>query len=209
MALFSRLRGILALVLAIATLTACSATSRVVRTYEGEARPAGQVATILKPEDIKIESIDGVPVKSYLLDGFEMMYEILPGERTVAFRYESIWANPGRKENHEKQADVVQSEVRQVTFNAVAGRTYSFDFVRPNSRAEADRLAANFNATLTDQDGAQLAVSQDYAEPVKTLPLNSEVAPAGEKLSNLDALKLLWEKTSAEEKKEFLRWAFE
>src|SRR5690554_7622075 len=140
MAFSSRMGRMVALVFVVTTLVACTATSRVVRTYDGEARDAAQVATLFKPGDIKIESVDGVPVKSYLLDSLEMVYEILPGERTVAFRYDAIWATPGRKENNEKQADVVESELRQVTFNAVAGHRYSFEFDRPSSRAEAEQF---------------------------------------------------------------------
>lgn len=216
MALSSRMGRIVALVVVMASLAACTATSRVVRTYDGEARDAAQVATLFKPGDIKIESVDGVAVKTYLLDSLEMVYEILPGERTVAFRYEAIWATPGRKENDQKQADVIQSELQQVTFNAVAGQTYSFEFPQPRSRAEAEQLAGNFKAVLVNQAGAELAVSQDYVEPPKelvspamVLPSQGAVQVSGEKVSNLDALKLLWERTSAEDKKEFLRWAFE
>lgn len=210
MAFSSRMGRVVALVVALATLAACTAASRVVRTYEGEARDAAQVATLFKPADIEIDSIDGVPVKSYLLDSLEMIYEILPGERTVAFRYKSIWATPGRKENNEKQADVVESELRQVTFNAVAGHRYSFEFDHPSSRAEAEQFAAGFSAALVDHGGTRLAVSQDYVEPPKSVPHNAAALQgSGEKVSNLDALKLLWEQTSAEDKKEFLRWAFE
>jgi len=212
MAFSSRMGRMVALVFVITTLVSCTAKSRVVRTYDGEARDAAQVATLFKPGDIKIESVDGVPVKSYLLDSLEMVYEILPGERTVAFRYDAIWATPGRKENDQKQADVIQSELRQVTFNAIAGQIYSFDFEKPGSRAEAEQLAADFKAVLVNQGGVKLAVSQDYVEPPKAMDLPGDVlqnATAGEKVSNLDALKLLWDRTSAEDKKEFLRWAFE
>ena len=236
MAFFSRFASVVAILLAIVTLAACSASSRVVRTYEGEALDASRVARLLKPQDIEILSVDGKETKSFLMDNLAMTYELVPGQHTVVFRYSTLWSIPGKKQTGEANAEEIRSERVQVTFNAVAGRTYTFEVPEPGSRAEAVRAAQTFSTRLIDENKRSIAVSTAYVAPSRlgetaaasgapvapvvvdggavapNAAANVPVVPAatpGGNLSNLDALKVLWQNASTEDKKEFLRWAFQ
>lgn len=234
MTYFSRVTSVIALLAAVLALAACSASSRVVRTHDGPAQDASQVAVLFKPGDIKIEEVDGKPVKTYLFDNLEMNYELLPGPHTVVFRYNKVWAISGvKRDSGDKAAEEIQSGRLQVTFNAQAGRTYRFELPEAASREDAIRIASGRNIQVVDDAGQSLARAVPYAPPAAETETavagQAPVAPAGQpavapetvppqvsipaaqggRVSNLEALKVLWESASTEEKKEFLRWAFQ
>lgn len=222
------------LLMCVVFLSGCSASSRIVRTYDGEPLAADQVARLLVPSDIKLMEVDGVAQKEYLLDNLALTYELKPGPHRLVYRYTAIWSKPGGGEDAPK-VDVIESSPRQVEFVFKPGVDYTLSFERPESRAQAFAMAPRFSASLADVGGRTLVRDQAYQAPVVALAAAgvsaaqgapSAVAPlaggspdaaAGGVLSGpatgglprLDALKLLWEQASPEDKKEFLRWAFQ
>jgi len=226
MPLFLRfLRPWVLALLASLTLTACGSTP-VVRTYEGDVRDVSEVARVLKADDLEIVEIDGKAQKSYLLDNDAMEYELLPGAHTVVFRYSKLWALPGNKDIGEKRAEEIESELLAVTFEAKPGETYHFDVPQLNARETVEQFAREPELRLLNETGHTVAQSALWkgndAAPVDAVVsaaassesgVSSVESPAsatpGAELPPLEALKILWGQASAEEKKEFLRWAFQ
>ncbi len=226
------------MLVAAVILSACSASSRVVKVYEGDTLDKSQVAKLVTSEDIDVVEIDGVKQKDYLLENMSLTYDLLPGEHVVVFKYTGLFSSVRQSDDPDApRAELVESELRQVRFNASAGQTYNFNFKRPESKEAAREFAKSFSAALVTVDGRSVAKDSKYVKPtavalsaasapaVTAFPLSGStsagvatsapaaqaavVAPVDAGLSRLDALKVLWGKSSAEEKKEFLRWAFQ
>ncbi len=222
----------------VVLLSACTASSRVVKVYEGDTLPPNQVAKLEVPEDIDLVELDGKAQKDYLLENLALTYDLTPGEHTVVYKYAGLWSKTRQSNDaEERRAEVVESELRQTKINMVAGKTYTFNFVRPESRADAQKFAKTFSAVLVTDEGRSVAKDSRYVKPSDTPPVAATIsqpatafpattsgaavtasvaaipaAPVSSLetgLSRLDALKVLWGKSSAEEKKEFLRWAFQ
>jgi len=228
------------LLAAVVLVSACTASSRVIKVYEGDTLTPAQVAKLEVPEDIDLIELDGEVQKDYLLENLALTYDLRPGEHMVVYKYSGLWAKVRQSDDaDEPRAELVESELRQAKVNMVAGKSYAFNFVRPESRDQAQEFAKNFAAVLVTDEGSVVAKDSRYVKPVNA---PAEAAPAGQLatafpnatvatgpaasttgvaaipaapvssmdagLSRLDALKVLWGKSSAEEKKEFLRWAF-
>ncbi len=245
-------------ILPLVFLAGCSSTS-LVKTYDGPKVDVSRSAILSTSGGIEILSVNGQEVKSYLIPQLDINYQILPGQNSVVFTHETLWAKPGKKEDGESNSELVVTEPMQVTFNAKAGEVYSFVFGRPENRAEAAEFAKTFKATLVDSSEGFIAESTLYAEasesednkavavvtPTSVAPVSVSATPGvasssaagtvavvgasagvvaassantvavvpsassqGGALPSIDALKVLWDSASTEEKKEFLKWAF-
>ncbi|WP_020410279.1 DUF2057 family protein [Hahella ganghwensis] len=233
----------MSLLMMAVVLSACTASSRVVKTYEGDTLDKSQVAKLVTPEDVDIVEIDGVKQKEYLLESMSLTYDLLPGEHVVVFKYNGLFSKVRESDDADApRAELVQSDLRQARFSASAGQTYTFNFKRPENKAAAEVFAKTFQAVIVNNDGRSVAKDSKYVKPavvaskpaaaqapaVTAFPVAPSVqtatgtsapavqaasvapsAPLDAGLSRLDALKVLWGKASAEEKKEFLRWAFQ
>lgn len=218
--------------LAIVVVSGCSSTgmSRV-QTWEGEA--TGEVAVLKAPSSVKVREVNGRKVGNFLMDDLAIDYELLSGENTVVFTHKTIWAKSGVVRDGESAVHVVESAPQQVVIDARPGEVYRFDVPEMANRREAQQFAANFSAELVTDDGGVVARS----EPFKGYPRKQEAAqpstgdsngqaavvtgqPTGapatggqgqgdSRVNTLDALKVLWERASGDEKREFLRWAFD
>ncbi|ABC32598.1 hypothetical protein HCH_05947 [Hahella chejuensis KCTC 2396] len=245
--IWSWLRSSLVVALAIA-ISACG-TMRAVKTYDGQTLGDGQVAKVIAPAEIELLEIDGVSQKNFLLENIDLTYDILPGQRTLVYRYTSIWAKP--RENDDSDAehvDKVVSDRFQVTVDMQPGQVYTFGFNKPDSKREAEAFIKAPKITLVDSANRTIAIGGAYqpitvaaSQPSATQPSatqpsaisttatvnpavaavppaqtgqgvavqnNAPVSPSDAGISRIEALKVLWEKASAEEKKQFLRWAF-
>lgn len=213
-------------------LSACSSSLKRVQTWEGQAAQPGQVAVLKAPGDITVRSVNGRSVGNFLMDDLALDYELLPGRNTIVFVHETIWAKKTVVRDGESKVHNVTSGPRQVVIDAKPGEVYTFDLPELSDRQEAEDFARDFKVAVTNDSGRVIARSEVYrpqAPSLPTLPAASEVASApatpapgtqttpvaepqaqsGERLPTLDALKLMWERASADEKREFLRWAFE
>lgn len=231
-----RLKLISALAFAM-VLAGCGTTFKSVQTWEGPSAERNQIAVLEKPGSVKVLSVNGRDMENFLMDDIELNYELLPGQNTVVFTQKTIWAKKGVVENGESKVTVVETDPQQVVINAQAGESYSFVLPQPQTQREAERIAENYQATIVNSNSRQVAQSSDYVAPEPQLPtLNSSgqqvtatpapapnaaatagaasastaVAPSpANGLPTLEGLKLLWERASKEEKKDFLRWAFQ
>lgn len=75
-------------------------------------------------------------------------------------------------------------------------------------------LADNFSAQVVNESGKALAMSKIYVPKVESAEVKQLTAQGGtvaldNDLATMDAMKLLWERASSDEKKQFLKWAFQ
>lgn len=205
-------RSLLVSALTIALLAGCS-SNKLVKTYEGETLAEGQVAILTAGENIALLSVNGEQVPDYLLSNISVNYGLKPGENVVVFQYESIWGKAKRGEDG-PSAEVVESKPREVVINAKPGDKLAFVSGSAENVREARALAADFDADVINQKGKIVASSQDVREKKAArvagqASANTQMNSAGEGLPALEAMKVLWSDLSAEEKKSFLKWAFQ
>jgi len=192
-------------------LSACASSVSRVETWQGNPPEASQAAVLKAPGEIQVKSVNGREVTNYLLEDLALDYALLPGKNEVVFTYKTIWANPGIVENGESKVFVVESEPQVVRFEAQPNEVYRFDFKKPRRRAEAEAMMPGFRASLLDSSGQVVTVSGKWEPPRPTrapLPQRS-YTPADDAGSALEQLKAIWGTASEEEKRAFLRWAFE
>ena len=233
-----KIKGKLALIASVLmVLTACSG-NKIVPTYEGAKLAKEQVAVLLAGENITLLSVNGEPVPKYLLSNIEVNYGLKPGLNRVTFKYRSVWANHQRDEDGPRAVEV-SSEPREVVINAVAGDQLRFDYASADNVREARALAADFRARIINARGQSLAesrlpqpevVSEEVAQPAPasvaasaaavttaaTVNAAQVTAPKGQPgsqsaaaLPAIEGLKVLWNQASSEERKAFLKWAFQ
>ena len=148
-------------------LAGCSSTS-LVKTYDGPKVDVSRSAVLSTSGGIEILSVNGQEVKSYLMPQLDINYQILPGQNSVVFTHETLWAKSGKKEDGESNSELIVTEPMQMTFNAKAGEVYSFVFGHPENRAEATDFAKTFKATLVDSSEGFIAESTLYAKASAT-----------------------------------------
>ena len=199
----------------LAMLVAC--TGKPVKTYEGDAVAQEELAILTAGPNIEVTSVDGKKMKTYMLSNIETKYALKPGMHSVVFNYTSVWATSGREVDGDR-SELVESLPQVVEFEVKAGDKVSFEFEEVDNVREARALAGAFSARLVNQDQALLATSSVYdakaEEQRKQVANNAVVASERGNQSNtaglptIEAMKVLWDSASSEEKKEFLKWAF-
>lgn len=211
----ANIRAGLVALLALA-LVGCASSVSVVETWEGNPEAATSAAILETPGEIRVVRVNGRTMGNFLMDDLALDYALLPGQNEVVFVYKTIWAKSGVVRNGESKVHVIESEPQVVRFEAEAGETYRFKFDRPESRQEAERIMPEFSATVVSSAGQPVASSTDWNPQAQSqasrTPIpdsSSEEAATVSGGSALDQLKAVWETASDEEKKAFLRWAFE
>jgi uncharacterized protein YccT (UPF0319 family) len=225
----------LTVLLAIFAIAGCSSTgvSRV-KTYDGGSSVGG-VAVLKAPSTIKVQEVNGREVGNFLLEDLALDYELQPGQNIVVFTHKTIWAKTGVVRDGESAVHVVETGPQQVVIDARAGEEYRFDIPEVSNRREAERFAADFSVAVVADGGGTVARSQPFegypeqqhtagaaqvVTPTQTQPSSSQnvqAAPvyqgaqsgSNSRVETLEALKMLWERASGDEKREFLRWAFD
>lgn len=201
------------------TLAGCSSSMSRVQTWQGEPVEASEVAVLKAPGSIQVSQVNGRNMSNFLMDDLALDYELLPGDNQVVFSYKTIWAKSGVVRNGESKVHVVETPPLAATFKAQPGATYRFDFDQPSSRQEAEAMAENFTARIVDNSGTLVAEASPH-DPSASRPRLTTRAPVsartgeaaavmGGDLQTLEALKVLWENASEDDKRAFLRWAFE
>lgn len=200
-------------------LAGCSSAVTKLETWEGDPATAVNAAILEAPGAIHVSRVNGRSMTSYLMDDLALDYALLPGENEVVFTYKTIWAKSEVVDNGESKVHVIESKPQVVRFEASPKATYRFEFTKPKTRQQAEDVLPKFSATIVEANGQTLARSSnwsgiDKAQVARTsLPLDrasdGEALPNDEGISSLNRLKAVWETASEEEKKAFLRWAFE
>ncbi|MCG2581532.1 MAG: DUF2057 domain-containing protein [Marinobacter sp.] len=199
--------------LAAAMLAGCASSLARIQTWEGEVAEDSR-ALLKAPGEIQVVRVNGLSMSNFLMDDLALNYDLLPGENQIVFNYKTIWAKTGVVRNGESKVHVVETEPHAVSFVAQAGETYSFEFDRPESRREAEALRKNFSGTIVNGTGEEVASFELWdgkalgraRTPVSGDKHEMTGATDGDTLGQLKAL---WQDASEEEKRTFLRWAFE
>lgn len=209
-------KSLLASVLVVALVGCASSISRV-ETWEGEPANAGDAATLKAPGEIKVSRVNGKSVTNFLMDDLALDYALLPGQNEVVFTYKTIWAKSGVVENGESKVHVIESEPQVARFDAESGAVYRFVFEKPSTRAEAEEMIGGFSAAIVTANGQEVATSTDW-DPQQAVAARTPIEGSGIASGSdgtavngtaLDQLKSIWATASEEEKRAFLRWAFE
>lgn len=202
----------LVLVLLLAMLAACS-SNRLVQTYPGERLPNESLATLQVPDSIAMISVNGERVPDYLLSNISVKYGLKPGPNKLVFQYESVWAK-ARSGQDSERSEAVVSKPREIDVTVKAGQVLSFKYASVENVRDARALAETFEAELVNKLGRVVARSHDVTEEKTQLAAGNtgttvSNGSATDGLPALEAVKVLWKDLSQEDKKEFLRWAFQ
>ena len=211
-----RVVGILA-ILGLVLTAGCSSSPSRVQTWDGTIENPDEVAVVSAQGPVNVREVNGQPISEFLIADLAVDYELLPGENEIVFTYKTIWSKAERVEDGESKVHVVETPRQVVTINASAGETYQFEIEKPGTRQQAEALVNNFVVDLVNSSGQVVAtsspwVASDSRKAVARAPVpdsredDASADPAG---STLDQLRSLWGEASEEEKREFLRWAFE
>lgn len=209
----SPLRFVQTLVVSVllVVLSGCASSLSRVETWEGDPDSAADAATLEAPGAIQVARVNGRTMSNFLVDDLALDYALLPGEAEVVFSYKTIWAKSGVVENDEAKVHVYTSKPQVVRFKAEPGQVYRFQFEKPTTKAEAERVTESFQASVVTAGGQPVAESAEWqpSESVSRTPIPQADAVVGDQGSALETLKSVWATASEEEKKAFLRWAFE
>lgn len=189
---------------ALALLAGC-ATQLPQQTWEGPARPAGEVALLEVPEQVQVMAIDGrEPPPSFLRS--QSTLALLPGEHVLSLRYVQLF------QVSSEEHDVVRSRQAALRFSSVAGGRYRLEVPVQRDREAAQRFAKAPEFRLVNIGGGEAVVStpiKSFAEAslIDTLGKAFESRPEGERqVTNTDLLKDIWSRSSAEEREAFRAW---
>ena len=203
------------LVAMLVVLAGCSSSMSRVETWQGNPAQAMNAATLSAPGGIRVIEVNGRSVGNFLMDDLALDYALLPGQNDVVFVYKTIWAKTTVVDNGESKVDVVESKPQLASFDARPGTVYQFRFDKPTTRREAERETRDFSAEIVTSAGQTAALSTNYV-PSQALARTPVPGTAGVQATSvaaqgnvLDTLKGVWANASDEEKKNFLRWAFE
>lgn len=209
-------------------MSGCSTSGmKPIQTWEGPEAQPGQVAVLKAPSQIKVSKINGRDVTNFLMEDLALDYQLLPGQNTIVFRYETIWAKKTVVENGESKVYKVSSGPQKIVVDARAGKTYHFEVPDLASRDEAEAFVSTSSIPVVSQSGAVVARASLYKPTPNKLPTLPSAAPADDEAptapvaassspataasaaegTTLMSLKQLWQQASEDEKREFLRWA--
>ncbi|PSF05848.1 DUF2057 domain-containing protein [Marinobacter fuscus] len=204
-------------IVSLAALAGCASSVTQVDTWEGDAGTATP-AVLKAPGAIEVIQVNGRQMSNFLLDDLALDYGLLPGQNQVVFNYKTIWAKNSVVKNGEPKVHIVESGPRAVQFEAVSGEVYRFEFEEPGSRRQAEAMKESFHAAIVASDGKEVARSRHWKEgeqpaearvPALSSGISAEAQDTEEPTAPLARLKAIWAQASEDEKKAFLRWAFE
>ena len=209
------LKGALLLFMVV-LMSACS--GKPVKTYEGARLPEGDVALLLAGDNIEVTKVDGKEMKKYLLSEIDTTYALTPGKHRIVFNYKSVWAVAPRGPE-DARSELVESPAQVVEVEVKAGDRLSFEFDEVGDVREARAFAERFTANVVDNQGKIIASSDLYREATEQQLAEQAVAQANVAseggvskaagLPALEAMKVIWEGASLEDKKAFLKWAYQ
>jgi uncharacterized protein YccT (UPF0319 family) len=183
-------------------LNGCAAQGPV-RTYEGPERPAAEVAVLTTPEQIQVMAIDGrEPPVGFLKSNVELA--LLPGEHVLSLRYVQLF------QVNADEHDIVRSSQAALRFTAAPGARYRLE-VPPQPNRDAARQFAKAPQFRLVGDGAAVesVPIKSFAEASLVDTISKAFEAQGEParpVTNVDLLKDVWGRSSAQEREAFRSW---
>jgi hypothetical protein len=219
LAIFKKASYFVAALSAVVVLAGCSSTMGNVKTWEGEADESS-TAVLKAPAEIKVQQVNGRSQTNFLMDDLALDFDLLPGKNHVVFTYKTIWAKSGVVRNGESKVHVIETAPQAVTIDAKPDETYRFDFQPPRNRQEAEAFAGDFSADIVNASSEVVATSSpwDGRSSGRSAVDRAPVGAGGDDFSQpdtaegdgtLEELKALRGEATEEERRSFLRWAFE
>ena len=203
-------------VLASVVMAGCASSVARVDTWEGQLPATTKPAVLQAPGEIQVISVNGRNMTNFLIEDLALDYGLLPGENEVVFRYKTIWAKSGVVRNGESKVHVIESSNQVARFTASPDAVYGFEFDKPASRQEAETMMESFSAKIVAGNGTVVAVSEEWDGQSRLTDSRTPVPASGvestglpQEGGTLEKLKAIWADASDEDKKAFLRWAFE
>ena len=210
-----RLFKLLAVLISV-VMVGCASTVARVDTWEGQLPATTKPAVLQAPGEIQVISVNGRNMTNFLIEDLALDYGLLPGENEVVFRYKTIWAKSGVVRNGESKVHVIESSNQVARFTASPDAVYGFEFDKPASRQEAETMMESFSAKIVAGNGTVVAVSEEWDGQSRLTDSRTPVPASGvestglpQEGGTLEKLKAIWADASDEDKKAFLRWAFE
>ena len=210
-----RLFKLLAVLISV-VMVGCASTVARVDTWEGQLPATTKPAVLQAPGEIQVVSVNGRNMTNFLIEDLALDYGLLPGENEVVFRYKTIWAKSGVVRNGESKVHVIESSNQVARFTASPDAVYGFEFDKPASRQEAETMMESFSAKIVAGNGTVVAVSEEWDGQSRLTDSRTPVPASGvestglpQEGGTLEKLKAIWADASDEDKKAFLRWAFE
>ncbi|GGC82823.1 DUF2057 family protein [Marinobacter halophilus] len=197
------------------TLAGCASSVTRIDTWQGDPVEADNPAVLKAPGEIQMITVNGRKMTNFLISDLALDYGLLPGQNDVVFTYKTIWARTGVVRDGESKVHTIESERQRVSFDAQPGAVYRFQFDRPSSRQQAEAMMKTFSAAIVSDTGEVAGRSELWdgkamadapRTPVSSSKVDDETGVAD---TPLDRLKSVWSEASEEEKRTFLRWAFE
>ena len=185
--------------------------SPVYRAYDGNPRPAAEVATVAITPEIDVLRIEGRAesgLRTYL-PGHPERIELLPGTNTIEVRYSSIFRTG--HDDHE----TFYSRPVTLTFEARPGGRYRVAHDPVPEDPVAARAPRDVDLWLEEtRGGTPVAAVPRPVQPVPPSPAPQTARPAAaptpeDGAGNLDALSLLqfwWERADDQQRSAFLEW---
>jgi len=207
---------ILFLFLITGLLQACAPTGPV-QFYEGASRPSSEIARVMVPGPITVESIDGREVEVPSQDEGFYELQLPPGKHIIAFKYRKFWGSS-------VSGAMLKSDLAAVDSEFEAGKVYELTYNRPGDEDEAAALAENFSATLVDRSSGQKTASfvianldaallarndQQPATPAPVKAAPTTAMPSADQAVQEDPVKRLkfwWLMANEKQRQEFSQW---
>jgi hypothetical protein len=140
---------------ALFALAACASAE--LRLYDGQARPAAELAVITLPEQLEVASINGaeVPGAKGMWTRGDKRLQVVPGRYEALVYYREVWQASG-------DSDVLRSRnPARFTIDAQAGHEYRIDYAHPGTYDDAKKLAQNFQGWVDDRTTGMRIASTD------------------------------------------------
>ncbi len=134
-------------------LTACASGTKHMRLYDGVERPNEEIAKLLIPESLEVDSINGeeIPRTPLVLRSGARSFDLLPGSYDVVIFYDAVWPI------NSSDDEIVRSEPRLTGLDLEAGHTYRLEHREPIHLDDALLLASDLQVTLVDLSSGEVA----------------------------------------------------
>lgn len=176
---------------AIFCLLACSKT-KTVKLYDEAKVAKSEIAVLIIPNDIDLTKFNDENIDTPFTSK-EYELQIPKGKHTLTAKYYCLW-NSNSGENI-----LLKSSKIKISFELEAGKTYRLQHKPLNNFAEALEFEKSPQFFIKEANEPNALIVSE-----KT----SDVTPATTSTDkkSLDVLKLIWENSSEEDRREFLEW---
>ncbi len=197
----------------LTTLVAGCASTGLLKAYSGPEQPAAQIATVILPASVEVESINGTQQPNVTRALLKPVYSItlLPGAQDWRVRYYAPLADG----YEERQREVTESPWTSIQFTAEASQTYHLHVETPRAIPGQHGAQDKVRFTVVAEKPAEPARPAPRAVPTKPAePAPAVVVPSPAKaaapqtleFAAFEQLKSWWNVAGPRERQAFRDW---